>query len=223
MDEYFSRNQAIFSPEEAKALRSKRVLVAGCGGLGNSVTELLARSGVGGLILADGDVYEPSNMNRQLFCTAKTLGRGKAETSAARVKEINPEIEVRAFGELITAENASALVRGCDLVMDALDSVPARLLLEDACAAEGVPLVHGAVNGWALQAGICPPGAGMLHALYRGSERAKGSGGVAVTVFACAAFQVSEALKLLLGREDVLYGKLMCFDLLCKESQLICF
>lgn len=223
MDAFFARNLAILSPEEAEALRAKRVLVAGCGGLGCSVTELLARSGVGGLILADGDVYEPSNMNRQIFCTADTLGQGKAEASAARVLKINPELEVRAVAANLTPENAASLVHGCDIVIDALDSVPARLLLEDACAAEGVVLVHGAVNGWALQTGVCPPGAGMLHALYRGNEAGKGSGGVAVTVFACAAFQVSEALKVLLGREDALNGKLVFFDLLSKESRIVPF
>ena len=183
----------------------------------------MARSGIGRLLLADGDVFEPSNMNRQIFCTVDTLGQGKAEASAARVRKINPGIEARAVARRITPENAADLVRGCDIVIDALDSVPARLLLEDACGAEGVILVHGAVNGWSLQAGVCPPGARMLHALYRGNEAGKGSGGVAVTVFACAAFQVSEAIKILLGREDALMGKFVLFDLLSKESQMIPF
>lgn len=213
MNELFEKNLAILSPAEAETLRGKRVLVAGCGGLGNAVTELLARSGVGRLSLADGDVYEPSNMNRQIYCTAETIGKSKAAVSAARVPEIDPEIEVQALDAPITPDNAAALVRDCDLVIDALDSVPARLLLEAACAAEGVVLIHGAVNGWFFQTGVCPPGAGMLRRLYGGRESEKGSGGVAVTVFACAGFQVSEAIKVLLGRETQMPGKIMLFDL----------
>ena len=213
MNELFEKNLAILSQEDAERLKGKRVLVAGCGGLGNAVTELLARSGVGCLLLSDGDVFEPSNTNRQLYCTRDALGKSKAAVSAARVKAINPAIEVRASDTPITPDNAAERVRGCDLVIDALDSVSARLLLEDVCAAEGVVLVHGAVNGWTLQTGVCPPGSGMLHRLYRAREAEKGSGGVAVTVFACAAFQVSEAIKLLLGRETRLMGNIMLFDL----------
>lgn len=222
MNDYFVKNLAIYSPEEAAFLKEKKVLVAGCGGLGGSVIELLARSGIGRLVLLDGDSFEPSNMNRQILCTTETLGKRKAEAAKVRVLSINPEIDVQAECIEINKENAADLLNGCDIVIDALDSVPARLMLEDACAASNIPLVHGAVNGWALQVALCPPGSNMLHILYGGKDATEhAGGGIAVTVFTCAAFEVSEAIKYLLGRPDTLAGQLLLFDLLNKESQIL--
>ena len=224
MDDYFIKNLAVFSPEEQCALKEKRVLVAGCGGLGSSVTELLARSGIGHLILVDADRFEPSNMNRQILCTTLTLGKSKAFTARERVLSINPDADVQAYECFLDENNARNLIRGCDIVIDALDSVPSRLCLEDACAHENIPLVHGAVNGWAFQSGVCPAGADILHLLYSGKKTVHHSGGgIAMTVFACASFEVSEAIKLLLNKPDVLFGKLVFFDLFTKESQIVSF
>ena len=221
MKDIFFKNLAIFTEEEAALLGAKKVLVVGCGGLGGSVTELLARSGVGHLVLVDKDVFEPTNMNRQILCTADTLGKSKAEAAAQRVLSINPEADVKAVCAAFDESNAKDLVHGCDLVIDALDNVETRLLLEDVCAAENVWLIHGAVSGWSLQAGVCPPGAGMLHKLYDGGKK-EGDipGGIAMTVFACASFEVSEAIKLLLKRPGALTGRLLFFDLISKESQV---
>jgi len=224
MDDYFIKNLAFLTREEMNILSGKKVLVAGCGGLGSSVTELLARSGIGHLVLVDRDVFEPSNMNRQILCTTDTLGKSKALTAKERVISINPDADVLAYECFLDKNNACSLIKGCDIVIDALDSVPSRLELEDACACEGIPLVHGAVNGWALQAGICPAGAGILHLLYSGKRTTShAGGGIAITVFTCASFEVSEAIKLLLDKPDALVGKLIFFDLFSKESQLISF
>lgn len=222
MNDLFIKNLAIMTPEEAEILKEKKILVAGCGGLGSSVIELLARTGIGHLILTDRDVFEPTNMNRQILCTLETLGKSKAETALRRVLQIDPDIDASAVCENITKDNARDLIRGCDLVIDALDSVSSRLLLEDACADEGIVLIHGAVNGWSLQTGVCPPGAGMLHTLFGGKDAAEhAGGGIAMTVFTCAAFEVSEAVKLLLNRSDSLLGKILLFDLISKESDII--
>lgn len=220
--EYFKKNQAIFSPKEMKALTGKKVLVAGCGGLGGSIIEVLARSGIGHLIVADGDQFEPTNMNRQILCTTDTLGHSKARTAAERIHSINPDAEVQTICGRLDRTNLKNLLPGCDLVIDALDSVSARLMLEDACAEEGLFLIHGAVNGWFLQVGVCPPGGGLLHTLYAAHDHDSPSGGgIAMTVFTCAAFEVSEAIKLLLNRPDALIGKLILFDLRSKESEII--
>ncbi|MBR2832471.1 MAG: HesA/MoeB/ThiF family protein [Oscillospiraceae bacterium] len=219
---YFVKNLAILTEEEQKLLSEKRVLVAGCGGLGGSVIELLCRSGFMHLTVVDGDVFEPSNMNRQILCTTETLGQSKALTAAKRARLISPEIEIEAVADFITEENIRGLIRGKDLVMDALDSVEGRLMLEDACAAEGVCLVHGAVKEWMIQTAVCPPGAGVLHKLYKGKTGSGGTpGGVGVNVFSCASFEVTEAIKLMTGREGTLSGKILFFDLYEKESQIV--
>lgn len=222
--DFFKKNRAIFSPEEMSLLADKRILVAGCGGLGGSVIELLARSGIGHLIVADGDQFEPSNMNRQLLCTTDTLRKSKAEEASRRILSINPDADVRTVCCRLDKTGFKALLPGCDLVIDALDSVSSRLMLEEACAEEGLFLIHGAVNGWFGQTGVCPPGAGMLHTLYAGCDHDGSSGGgIAMTVFTCAAFEVSEAIKLLLHRPETLTGKLVFFDLLSKETEIISY
>lgn len=222
MDAYFMKNSAVFTPDEMKSLAERKILVAGMGGLGGAVTELLARSGIGHLVLADGDRFEPSNMNRQILCTTDTLGQSKAQAGKDRVLKIHPGAFVQAFEGFLNRENALALMEGCDLVIDALDSVSSRLELEEACALKSLPLVHGAVNGWSIQAGICPAGANLLHLLYSGRKlNGYAGGGIATAVFTCAAFQVSEAIKLLLNKPDAMVGKLLFFDLISKESQFL--
>ena len=223
MEDYFIKNLAILTPEEMDLLAEKKVLVAGCGGLGGSVIELLARSGIGHLVLVDADKFEASNMNRQILCTTDTLGKSKSETARDRVLSINPCADVQAHECFLDKDNAARLMNGCDIVIDALDSVPSRLDLEDACSVAGIPLVHGAVNGWSFQSGICPPGANILHLLYSGKVTGRPGGGIAMTVFTCASFEVSEAIKLLLNRPDTLFGKLVFFDLFLKESQILSF
>ena len=219
---YFEKNLAIMTEEEQKMLSEKKVLVAGCGGLGGSVIELLCRSGFLNLTVADGDVFSPSNMNRQILCTTKTLGKSKALAAAERARLISPEITIEAVTEFITKDNIKALIHGKDLVMDALDSIEGRLMLEDACAEEGVTLIHGAVRDWMIQVAVCPPGAGMLHKIYTEGTSPKGSpGGVGVNVFSCASFEVTEAIKVLTGREGSLTGQILFFDLYEKESQII--
>lgn len=219
---YFEKNLAIMTEEEQQLLAGKKVLVAGCGGLGGSVIELLCRGGFMNLTVVDGDVFSETNMNRQILCTTKTLGQNKAQAAAERARLISPEIKIEAVTDFITKENIGALVRGKDLVMDALDSIETRLLLEDACAAEGITLIHGAVRDWMIQVAVCPPGAGILHRIYKVGTSPGGSpGGVGVNVFSCASFEVTEAIKLLTGREGTLSGQVLFFDLLEKESQIV--
>ena len=227
MNDYFVKNLGIMTPGEQQQIADTKVLVVGCGGLGGSVIEVLVRTGFSNLTVVDGDVFEETNMNRQLLCTTETLGKGKAAAAAERAKLINPDIDIKAIEKRIDDSNAAEFVRGCDIVIDALDNVETRLLLEETCAKEQVVLIHGAVSGWQLQVAVCPPGAGVLEKLYRTEsvENSEGKpaapGGIAMIVFPCAAFEVSEAVKYILGRPGVLYGKVLFFDLITKESRVI--
>jgi len=211
MPERLKRNLPALSPEQQERLRQSRVAVIGCGGLGGWLVEYLLRLGVGEVRAVDGDRFEPSNGNRQLLCTAETLGESKAEAAAARGRLIAPDARVVAVAEKLTAENAGEVLSGADLVLDALDSPDSRILLEDVCARLGLTLVHGAVCGWTFQAAVVPPGSGLLRRLYAG----KSSGGSTLSFVpaACAAVQAAEAVKLLTGRESVLKGRLLLADL----------
>ncbi len=220
------RNIPALSEADMEKLAGSRVLVAGCGGLGGNVTEQLARVGVGHLILADGDVFEESNLNRQIFCTSESIGQSKALAAAGRVNLIDPDIEVRPVPEYITKENAAALMADADIVIDALDSIASRLMLEDIAAESGLYVVHGGISGWELQAMLVPPGSGLLHILYEGLEEDTAKTSLAMTPAACASLQASLAVSHLCGRSSGLEGRLitgslrdMHFDLLNLSSE----
>lgn len=223
MEERYERNIPAISEAEQMILNDSHVLVAGCGGLGGYSIEYLARLGVGHLRVMDGDCFSESNLNRQLISHSGNIGAPKAAEAAERVHLIAPTIEVEAMNEFLTAENAMQAIDGMDLAIDALDSPEARLILEDACAAAGISLIHGAIQGWTLQAGVVPPGSGMLKSLYKGSsatsaDSAEAKSSLCPTPACCAAIQCTEAVKLLTGKESSLTESILFMDLKNMES-----
>ena len=129
----YARNHNTISQEENDRLKDFRVLVAGSGGLGGFIIEELGRLGVGHITAVDGDVFEESNLNRQLLSTEALLGTPKAEAAGIRMQAVNSEVEVIPKTIFITEENCEELIAGHDLVVDALDRISVRLLLEDCC------------------------------------------------------------------------------------------
>jgi molybdopterin/thiamine biosynthesis adenylyltransferase len=218
MDKRNDRNMPALTPDECAALRTKRVCVVGCGGLGGYIIEILARAGVGALTVVDGDVFDATNLNRQLLSEEALLGTKKAEAAAARVRRIYSDVEVTAVPEFFTEENGRRILAGCDLVADALDSIPARRLLGRVSTDAGLTLVHGAISGWQGQVAVVPPGSGVFDRLYppRASEAPK-KGNPAFTPAVCASFQAAEGVKLLVGRPPALAGKLLLIDLITME------
>lgn len=213
-------------------LKNKSVLVVGCGGLGGYAIEYLARLGVGHITAVDGDVFCESNLNRQLFCTTDNIGKSKASEAATRIAAINPELEVKAVAEFFNADNAVYLLEGTDVVIDALDNVESRMILEDACEQAGVTIVHGAVQGWTMQATVVEPGSKLLHNLYKSNDKVPSTHEASKedpdaktclcpTPACCAAIQVSEALKMLLGRDSSLNGNMLFWDLQTMDSYTI--
>ena len=222
MEARYARNLPTLTPDEQAALKSKRVLLAGCGGLGGQLLELLLRAGVGAVTAVDADRFEESNLNRQLLCTAETLGQPKAFSARDRAFSVRPDVDFRAVFEPISPENAADLLRGCDLALDALDSVDARFVLADACAAAGIPLVHGAVAGLTAQVAVILPGSGLMRRIYAAPAAPREAPSVlAPACAACAAAQAAEALKLLTGRSAVLAGKLLCIDLAAMDFRTV--
>ena len=141
-----SRNRgAVTAKQQARLLRL-RVLIAGCGGLGGHVAELLARSGTGSLVLCDSDVFEESNLNRQHFCTEKNLGQSKAEVCRRALLDIAPHMDIEAHVTTLDEHNLPALLTGADAVIDCLDSVARKKMLEQAAWRSGVPCVQGSVS-----------------------------------------------------------------------------
>lgn len=217
MQDRYERNREAITPGEQQLLAEKHVLVVGCGGLGGYIIETLGRLGVGYITVVDGDVFQPSNLNRQLLSSMENLGRSKAEAAAERMAAINPEVQVIPVSEYLTAENAAALLRGQDAVVDALDRAQARLLLAEHAARAGIPVVHGAIAGWCARIAVIFPGDPTLNLLY-GGEPGQGlervTGNLSFTAACTASFQAAETLKLLLGRGRVRRGATLELDLL---------
>ncbi|MBQ3194145.1 MAG: HesA/MoeB/ThiF family protein [Oscillospiraceae bacterium] len=220
MDLRHSRNIPALTETEQHILAGKTVAVIGCGGLGGHLIELLARVGVGSIRCVDGDVFEESNLNRQLLSTMETLGCSKAKAAAKRVKAIDPAVQVTAHPVFLTRDNARELLTGCDAVLDALDSIDARRILSDACAALGIPLVYGAISGWVAQAGVSMPGDHLIETLFPEGIELKDKSVLSFTPALCAAMQASLCVRLLAGR-PVKTGSISCFDLLNQEFETI--
>ena len=205
--ERYLRNHDAISEEEQAFLATKRVLVVGCGGLGGMVIECLARIGVGYLRVVDGDVFEESNLNRQLLSSTMNLGRPKTLAAQQRVMAVNPLVEADAVQAELTVENARELLGECDVAVDCLDNIPARLVLQEAAKEAGIPVVHGAVAGWLGRICVIQPGEDLLTLLYpepdemRGEERLAGT--LSFTAALTASWQSAETVKLLLGKSGL--------------------
>ena len=220
MNPRYERNIPALSEKECEILLGKRVLVVGCGGLGGHLIDLLARIGVGFLRVVDGDVFEPSNLNRQLLSEVPLLGVSKARAAAARVSRVNPEITVEAVDSFLTEKNARRLLLSCDVVLDGLDNIESRRSLAEECQRSGIPYIYGTVNGWVAQAAISMPGDHLVQRLYPEGAVLKNKSVLSFTPALCASMQVALCVKLLTGR-PVETGKLYYFDLLNQEFESI--
>jgi molybdopterin/thiamine biosynthesis adenylyltransferase len=216
--EQYLRNQKSLGTEDQLVLARSAVAVAGLGGLGGSVAEMLARIGVGRLSLIDADRFEPTNLNRQVLCTLDDLGRFKAEVAARRIAAINPAVIPMARPERIDTANASALLAGHQVVVDCLDNLPDRFALETACRQNGIPLVSGAVAGFCGQLTVIFPRDSGLTAIYgKPAVSAEGAeavlGNLACTVSVMAGLQCAQVLGVLLTGQSPLRQRLLVMDL----------
>ncbi len=195
------------------------VAVVGCGGLGGWLAEGLARMGVGRIILVDGDRFQEGNLNRQLGCLESSLGRSKVAVLAERLHQVNGAVQVVPCDVALDARNGRALLDGADVVADALDSLPARYMLQSIARDMGIPMVHGAVAGYMGQVTTIMPGDVGLVRLYgeepaveHGVETRFGS--PAATPMLVAAWQLAEVVKLLIGEVSVLSDRILLLDTL---------
>ena len=220
MDGRYARNIPALTKSECEALRQKRILVVGCGGLGGHILDQLARIGVGFLRVVDGDVFEASNLNRQLLSSVPLLGSSKARAAADHIARVNPDITVDAVETFLTNNNVSELLEGCDIVMDALDHIPSRRILSAACEKANIPYIYGAIQGWVAQAAISLPGDRLIDTLYPEEIEIRDKSVLSFTPALCASMQVALGIKLLLGR-NVETGTVYYFDLLNQEFETI--
>lgn len=219
----YSRNMGAITPKEQERLKNSRVVIVGCGGLGGNLLVYLARIGVGHITVADPDVFEESNLNRQMFATELTLGQKKVRAAAEAVRSINPEVEITCYEEVFTVEKGMEWGKNQDLLIDAVDNIAARRDMARVCEALEIPMIYGAVRGWNLQVSVFPPQKAVqkLQLLYPKDTIPEDKSSLSFVVSACASIQSAEAVKRLLDKESELDGQLLFGDLLNGEWETL--
>lgn len=218
----YARQMLTFGEEGQERLKSASVLVAGAGGLGTVISLYLAAAGIGHLRIIDCDVVEPSNLNRQILHWSGDIGRPKTASVADKLAALNPLIRIEAIIARITEENIEGMARGCDLIVDAMDNVPTRHLLNRAAVAQKIPFVHGAVRGFFGQATTMIPGKGpCLRCFFPESSPREVFPIVGAACGVIGSIEVAETIKLLTGKGEPLAGKLFIWDGLAGSAETI--
>lgn len=220
--ERFSGNLGAFTEDEIRFIGEKSACVVGCGGLGGYVINCLARFGIGRLTLIDGDDFAESNINRQLFATAQSIGKNKAVACMDMLVSAGVHSAIAARPVMLSRENAEELIAGHDVVMDCLDNIQSRRLLADVCGRLGIPLVHGAISGLCGQAASIFPGDRLFDILYP-SDDAVSLGNPVFTPQLVASIQSCEAVKILVGRSPGLRNRVLYVDLQNNDFEIVNF
>lgn len=215
MDRY-SKNMDMLSKEENCSLINFKVCVVGCGGLGGYIIEMLGRLGIGHVTAIDGDCFDISNLNRQLLAHTENIGKSKALEAKERMKKVNPEVDFKAITEILTKDNGLEIFKGYDVIIDAVDNIETRFMIKDLAKEAGIPMVHGAIAGWYGQVSTIFPGENTLEKIYPRNQK-KGVetklGNPSFTPALVASIEVSETLKILIGRGELLRNKLLHIDI----------
>ncbi len=204
-----------------RRLKNARVLCIGAGGLGSPVAMYLAAAGVGTIGLVDFDVVDETNLQRQIIHGTSDVGRPKLDSAESRIREINPGVRVEKHQTMVTSDNALEMFRDYDLIVDGSDNFPTRYLVNDACVLLGKPYVWGSIfrfDGqlsvfWA-EYGPCyrclfpqPPPPGMVPSCAEG-------GVLGMLCGTIGSLQTTEAVKLIIGKGDLLIGRMLIYDAL---------
>ena len=205
-------------------LKNASVLVVGAGGLGSPAALYLAAAGVGTVMLADPDIVDRSNLQRQILYVETDVNRPKAEAAADRLAALNPHIFVAGFEGAFDAETADELISGVDLVLDGTDDFATRFCVSDACVRHGKTLVSGAIGRWTGQIGVFsgrPCYRCLVPETPPDAETCVAVGVVGALAGVIGSMMALEAVKLITGAGDPLQGRLMIYDGLSGEARTV--
>lgn len=208
-----------------RKLESSRVVVLGAGGLGSPAAFYLAAAGIGTLVIADDDVVERSNLQRQILHTDDRIGVSKLDSAAQSLHALNPHVKLEGLPARVTSANVEALLDGADVVLDGADNFPVRYLLNDACVKLAKPLVYGAVQRFQGQVSVFDAGrqrgvAPCYRCLFpqppaaADAPNCSEAGVLGVLPGVIGMLQATEAIKLILGIGAPLVGRVLMFDAL---------
>lgn len=209
MDRY-TRNYSSLSIDEQYILNNSTVAIVGLGGLGGYILENLVRLGVRSFHLIDKDVFEITNLNRQLLSNEDNLGKTKAEEAARRAKLINNKVETKIFIETLD-ENSIHLLEGAQIVLDGLDSVSGKLSLEALCHKMTLPLIYGAISGYLGQVGLSNYENRIVSKIYGDTQDYENTlGNLPMTCMITASLQCNLALKVMFN--EIIENELIFVD-----------
>jgi molybdopterin/thiamine biosynthesis adenylyltransferase len=205
-----------FGEEGQEKLKKAKVVIAGAGGLGSPVAIYLAAAGIGTIRIADHDKVELSNLNRQVLHREDDIGKRKVDSAAEKLKKLNPDIKIETIAATITKNNVGQLVGDADLIVDAMDNLPTRYLLNKTAIEKGIPYFHGAVYGFEGRAMTIIPGkTACLNCLYHNVKVPRERFpviGVTPAVIGC--IQATEVIKYITGLGELLTNRILNYDAL---------
>jgi len=211
----YLRNLGTFSYAGQLKLLESTVVLVGLGGLGGQLVEQLGRVGVGEIIAAEPDVFDETNLNRQLLSNEANLGKEKTYEAKERLEKINKAVEFTGFCCRLN-ELPDEVWEKADLVFDCLDNIDDRLVLAQKCSALNCPLVHGAIAGWYGEVGVVWPGSEMLEKHYQGQHEGleKELGTPPFTAAVAANLMGAKGCQILMGKHQSEQSTIHFFDLL---------
>lgn len=199
--------------EGQERLKQASLFVAGAGGLGSPIAIYLAAAGIGRIRMVDHDRAELSNLNRQVLHWEEDVGRPKVESAAEKLRRLNPEVKVETFAVTISEENVLGLIEGCDGIVDAMDNLPTRYLLNWAAVQKMIPFFHGAVRGFEGRAMTVIPGkSACLRCAYRGPVPQEKFPVIGVAPALIGSVQATEVIKFFTGSGGLLTNRLLMYD-----------
>jgi adenylyltransferase/sulfurtransferase len=220
--ERYRRQILLFGEEGQEKLKGAEIFIAGAGGLGSPVAIYLAVAGVGTISIVDSDVVDQTNLNRQILHSDRDIGKKKTVSAGEKLREINPDVTIRAIDAHIDKANAEDLVGRADGIVDAMDNYPTRYLLNRVALGKGIPLFHGAIRGLYGQATTIIPGeTPCLSCIFPKPPPSEVFPVVGVTPGLIAMVQATEVLKFLLGTGNLLTNRLFLWDgMQCQASEI---
>ncbi len=199
--------------EGQEKLKRSKILVAGVGGLGSPAALYLAAAGVGNLRIVDCDSVELSNLNRQILHWSQDIGRNKVDSAGTKLQALNREIKVETLRERISEDNARDLVGDCDLILDAMDNLETRYILNRTALEKKVPFCHGAIRGFEGRAmSVLPGKTACLMCIYHGARVSEKVPVMGVTAGIIACVEATEAIKYILGIGQLLTNRFLVYD-----------
>jgi len=202
-----------FGEEGQEKLKQAKVIIAGSGGLGSPIAIYLVTAGVETVRIIDQDSVELSNLNRQILHWEKDINRNKVDSAAEKLSQLNLNVKIEAIAETINEENVSQLVAGFDVIVDAMDNLPTRFLLNKAAIENNFVLIHGAVNGFEGRVMTVIPGeTACLRCVYRGPVPHEKIPVIGVTPGVVGCIQATEAIKHIVGIGNLFTNRLLLYD-----------